>query len=386
MALPKVKFNIARDGLGGLVNAGTKVPALIISGSTVAEVVTIGQSYQIFSLAEAEELLIDETNNPFAHKHIAAFYGEAGAGTPLWVMLASDATTMTEMLTDVTLAKKLIVDASGNIRMLGVLSETTGLVENALDADVATAVAAAQALAEEFEEKYMPFRVLLSGTQFDGDVAGLVDYREANFNKVACLIANDDATAYAAVGLALGRLAATPVQRKLSRVKNGPILNFEAFFTDGETIESKTDQWDAIDDKGYVFLRSFAGRSGYYFTNDKTLTAPTDDFRSLANGLVMDKALIIAYNVLVEELSDEVLIAENGSIHPAIIKNWQTRLETNIGQIMVDSGELSAVKANIAPEQNVLSTGKVDVNLQLLPVGYADFIEVNIGFTTQIDD
>jgi len=386
MALPKVIFNIAKDGLGGLVNPGTKVPGLIITGATVADGVTIGETYQVFTLQEAEELGIDEANNAFAHQHIKAFYNEAGNGTALWLMLVSDATDMMTMLSTDTLAQKLIADAKGAIRILGVISQVTSTIDEGLDIDVHRAVPEAQALAEYFEEKYMPFRVLISGTQFNGTVADLKDYTEAGFNKVACIIGNEDASAYGAIGLALGREAATPVQRKLSRVKSGPVLNFEAYLTDGDTTESKTDQWEAIDDKGYIFFRSFAGRSGYYFTNDKTLTSTTDDFRILANGLVMDKALIIAYNVLVDELSDEVLIAENGNIHPALIKNWQSNLETNIEQLMVANGELSAVKAIIEPEQNVLQNGKVEINLQLLPVGYADFIEVNIGFTTEIQN
>ena len=51
---------------------------------------------------------------------------------------------------------------------------------------------------------------------------------------------------------------------------------------------------------------------------------------------------------------------------------------------MVQGGELSAVKIDIDPKQDVLETGKVVINIKLLPVGYANFIEVNIGFTTTV--
>jgi Protein of unknown function (DUF2586) len=143
--------------------------------------------------------------------------------------------------------------------------------------------------------------------------------------------------------------------------------------------------WDAIDNKGYVFLRSFANRSGFYFTSDKTLTGATDDFNSLARGLVMDEAKLIAYNVLVEELSDEVPVTESGTIHPAIIKGWQNKIESQIKGLMVDLGKLSGVKAYIDENQNVLQTNNVNIDLQLLPVGYSDFITVNIGFTTNLE-
>ena len=326
MALPKVLFNIAKDGLGR-TTAIQKTTGLITTGVTVSNKVELGKSYQVFSLKEAIALGISETENAFAYKHVKAFYDQASTGTPLWLMLVSDATTMTAMLDkDGVFAPTLIADAKGAIRVLGVVKKATGseTITAGLDADVQTAVVKGQALAE------------------------------------------------------------IPVQRKIHRVKDGNVLPLVAYFTDGATIDSKADQWDAIDDKGYIFFRTFVGRSGYYFSGDNTLTKPTDDFKSLSNGLVMDKAMLLSYGVLVEELSDEVLLSKDGSIHPAIIKSWQTKLESTLQSQMVSQGELSAVKIDIDPTQRVLQTGKVVIGIKLLPVGYADFIEVNIGFTTTI--
>jgi hypothetical protein len=386
MALPKVLFNIAKDGLGRTTTI-QKTTGLIATGVTVSGKVELGKSYQIFSLKEAVALGISETQNPFAYKHIKAFYNQAPTGTPLWVMLVSDATTMTAMLDkDGVFAPTLIADARGAIRVLGVVKKATGseTITAGLDADVQTAVVKGQALAEHFEKKYMPFRVVVSGNRWNGQVANLTNFSENELNKVACFIANDDKEKDAAIGLFLGKITKIPVQRKIHRVKDGNVLPLVAYFTDGTTIDSKSDQWDAIDDKGYIFFRTFVGRSGYYFSGDNTLTKTTDDFKSLSNGLVMDKAMLLSYGVLVEELSDEVLLSKDGSIHPAIIKSWQTKLESTLQSQMVSQGELSSVKIDIDPTQRVLQTGKVVIGIKLLPVGYADFIEVNIGFTTTI--
>ena len=384
MALPKVLFNIAKDGLGR-TTAIQKTTGLITTGVTVSNKVELGKSYQVFSLKEALALGISETENAFAYKHIKAFYDQAPTGTPLWVMLVSDATTMTAMLDkDGVFAPTLIADAKGAIRVLGVVKKATGseTITTGLDADVQTAVVKGQVLAEHFEKKYMPFRIVVSGNSWNGKVADLTNFSENELNKVACFIANDDKEKDASIGLFLGKITKIPVQRKIHRVKDGNVLPLVAYFTDGTTIDSKADQWDALDDKGYIFFRTFVGRSGYYFSGDNTLTKPTDDFKSLCNGLVMDKAMLLSYGVLVEELSDEVLPSEDGSIHPAIIKGWQTKLESTLQSQMVSQGELSAVKIDIDPKQRVLQMGKVVIGIKLLPVGYADFIEVNIGFTT----
>ena len=387
MALPKVLFNIAKDGLGR-TTAIQKTTGLIATGVTVSSKVELGKSYQVFSLKEAIALGISETENAFAYKHVKAFYDQASTGTPLWLMLVSDATTMTAMLDkDGVFAPTLIAEAKGAIRVLGVVKKATGseTITAGLDADVQTAVVKAQALAEHFEKKYMPFRVVVSGNCWNGKVADLTNFSENELNKVACFIGNDDKEKEASVGLFLGKITKIPVQRKIHRVKDGSVLPLAAYFTDSTTIDSKAEQWDAIDDKGYIFFRTFVGRSGYYFSGDNTLTKPTDDFKSLCNGLVMDKAMLLSYGVLVEELSDEVLLSEDGSIHPAIIKSWQTKLESTLQSQMVSQGELSAVKIDIDPAQRVLQTGKVVIGIKLLPVGYADFIEVNIGFTTTVN-
>ncbi|MDO5608258.1 MAG: DUF2586 family protein [Capnocytophaga sp.] len=388
MALPKVLFNIAKDGLGYLTEVGGKTAGLIVTGVTVQGKIQLGKSQQIFSFKEAQALGISEDGNEFAYKHIKEFYDIAPTGTPLWLMLVSDTTTMTQMLDkEGSFAPQLIAESKGSIRVLGVVKKATSndTVTAGLDKDVQTAVVKAQALADHFEEKHTPFRVVVSGNSWNGKHTDLTDYTKTQYNKVACLLANSDKGKDAAVGLMLGRITTIPVQRKIHRVKDGSVLPLEAYFTDGTAIDSRSEQWDAIDEKGYIFFRTFAGRSGYFFSSDRTLTQPTDAFKSLSNGFVMDKAVLIAYGVLVEKLSDEIPLSEDGTIHPAIIKNWQTDLESQIERQMVSAGELSAVDVKIAPNQNVVSTGKVIVNIQLLPVGYADFIEVNIGFTTSIE-
>ena len=115
------------------------------------------------------------------------------------------------------------------------------------------------------------------------------------------------------------------------------------------------------------------------------MTLPTDDFKSQARGLVMDEAVLIAYDTMIEELSDEIPVTNTGTVHPAIIKGWQNKIDNNIGKNMVQQGKLSAVKTFIDQNQDVLTAENMDIDLQLLPVGYSDFMTIRIGFTTKIE-
>jgi hypothetical protein len=389
MNLPSVKFNVQNGGLLQQVVTSDKVIGIIATGVSIVGKVQINTAYQLFSLSDAENIGIDaEGTNAFAYKHLEQFFTEAGQGAEIWLMLVSDATTLAAMVdVNENYAKKLINDSSGKIRVLGVLKKSVGdeEIENGLDTDVHASVIKAQALGEYFATKFMPVRIIISGNSFTGTIADLKDYKTTSFNRVICLIANTDGGKEACIGLALGRLARTPVQRNIGRVADGPVENTAAYFTDGKKIETLQDGWDAIYNKGYVFLRSFVSKSGYYFTDDQTLTADTDDFNSLARGMVMDKAVILSYSALVEKLLDEVEVAAAGTIHPAITKSWQTDIE-NALKTMKDAGNLANHSAFIDENQNILSTGIMNVAISLQPVGYAKQLNVNIGFTTTINN
>ncbi len=387
MGLPKIKFFIATAGLMFATADIQKVPGLVITGNTVAGKITLGESKQLFSLEEAENAGITEAANPFAYKHLKAFYNYAGNGAELWVMLVSDATTVTDMADKAeSYAAKLLNDSGGRIRVLGMLKKSTGTVTvtNGVDADLTTAVPNAQALADEFAEKYYPVRVILSGNDFNGNIADLKDYATTDFNRVAVLIANTDGSKEASIGLALGRIASIPVQRNIGRVKDGAVESLNAYYTNGAVVGSLLSGWDVMHDKGYIFLRNFVGKSGFFFSDDNTLTKPEDDFKTLANGFVMDKIVLIAYSTLVEEMMEEIPVTESGTIHPAIIKSWQNNIESNVNALMTSRGELSNFKAFIDDKQNVLATNLMQVKLSPQPVGYAKNIDVYIGFTTEI--
>jgi Protein of unknown function (DUF2586) len=391
MGLPTITFNIASNGLGQSQADIQKVPGLVITGATVTGSgnVTAGMSYQIFSLPEAEAMGITQTGtNAFAWKQISDFYSVANTGAELWFMIVSAATTL-EQMADITqlYAKKLLSDAGGRIRVLGLIkkSGTTETITGGLDADVHVAAIMADTLGNDFASRYQPVRIVLSGNKYSGTVADLTDYSETDLNRTAILLSNNDASKEAGIGLFLGRIASIATQRKVWRVKDGAIEPTAAYFTNSTPVDSLSTTWGAIHDKNYIFMRSFTGLPGYYFSSDVTLTKATDDFKTLSRGLVMDEAVLIAYNTLVQNLGDDVPVTASGSIQPAIVKSWQTDADNQIRTLMVNTGKLSDVKVYIDENQNIVQTGNFVVGIQLLPVGYPEYITVNIGFTTTIE-
>ena len=136
-------------------------------------------------------------------------------------------------------------------------------------------------------------------------------------------------------------------------------------------------------------LRTFVGRSGYFFSDDLLCTKVTDDYRSLTARRTIDKAYRIAYDTLLEELLDEIPVNTDGTMQVTQVKSWQGKVENAIALQMTANRELSAdvtnpkdrgVECFIDASQNVVSTSKVIVRVRVRPFGYARYIDVYLGF------
>jgi hypothetical protein len=392
MSLPGVYIEILNGALGSVPGTDDGVAGLILSGVAVTGKIALNEPKQIFSLAEAEALGLDEaydtTNTTDVWEQIVNFYDRAGKGSQLWIMLVAKTVKMGDALdkTIATNAVKLLNTANGAIRILGIgrVPDTgyTPVITTGLDADVWDAVTKGQALAEEFAAKIQPVRIVISGRAWTGVAGDLLNLKTREDNRVGVSLAGmGEGNKNANIGLLLGRLASIPVQRNIGRVKGDGNLDLSAaYLTDGATLESHTDALESIHNKGYIIYRRFTGKAGYYFNDDPTATADTDDYVSIARGRVIDKALVLTYTTYVEEVNDEVAINSDGTLSAAYVKSLQGKVENVINQAMTANGEISSVQCVIDPKQNILSTNKLLIDLRIVPVGYAKEIRVTLGF------
>lgn len=386
--LPKIKINVNSNRLGGSIQTADGIAAMVLTGASVAGKIQVGQSVKVTGLEDAKTKGITETGtNAYAYKHVKQFYEEAGEGAELWAMVVDAAVTMEEMADPTeAYAKKLLDDAKGTVRLLGLSRKSAAgvTIANGLDEDVDKAVIKAQLLIKGYAEKYKEASVIIDGKDFNGTEADLKNYKEASNEFVSVLTANTDKSKNAAVGLLLGRLAKDPVMRNPARVKSGTLPVSNAYLTNGEPIEAYENSWDAIHDKGYIFLRSFVGRAGYFFTDAPTCMLESNDLSSIPRVRTIYKARRIAYNAFVNELLDEIPLEPNGKIAPVLIKSWQAVIDNALTSQMTQNGEISASRTSIDPNQDVLGTNEMKVTLKILPVGYAKYITVDLGFTTSL--
>ncbi len=392
--LPNVKINILNNQLGSVVPSEDAVMGLVLSG-VANDHIALAQAKQLFALDDAVALGLDEAydtaNDTDVYKQIRDYYGQAGRGKELWILLVSKETTLASILDKSNdLAKKLLNATDGRVRMLGVTrvpdDEYSPTVEDGMDDDVRAAILKAHELALEFKDAVKPLRIIIGGRGFAGSVSTLHDLRTMTQNRVGVVGWSLYETGEPAVGFVLGRFANRPVQRKISRVKDGDLGILKAYMTNGDPVEDYETGWDAMHNKGYIFVRKFPNKSGYYITDDPSCAPLSDDYSSLARGRVIDKAHRIAYATFVDEIQDDIEVDESGFISPGVTKSYQQKIIRAIAAQMLPD-EISGVDCIINPAQNLLQSDTVKIEkLAIRPKGYAKYIEIDLGFDNPLNN
>ncbi len=380
--LPGIDISENKDAIGVIAPSRDGVAALLVTATLFPGILEDATPYQIFGLADAAALNIDAANNPFAYAQLAQFYAGRN-GAELWFMPIPDTLSMADAFDPAgNYAPKLAEAAGGDIRLMGISANPAvpSAVANGLEGDVHTAAVNAQTLANQFRSNHQPFSVLIDGRGFSGTPGDLTDYSTGDQDSVSILIGGAQVgDIHSAMGNLLGSLASLPVQRRISRKRNGSVGLASAVFTDGQLVDDHTGKFTSIAAKNYIFYRTYTGKPGYFFSTDSTLAQ--GDFSTISSRRVMDKVRRLAHEVYTEWLDEEITVDTGaGTIAEQEIEQLQQDINNEINLQMVSKGELSAFVSFVDPSQNVLSTNELRVQLQPTPVGYATQFNIEVSF------
>jgi len=385
MSLPGVEIIVVNGGLGRSVQTQDGLSGLVVTNTATpegsdVEAVVAYTPFLVTSRRTLKEMYDNGQLDLFAYTEIDDFFKEAGDGSQLYVMTVGDAETLEDICdhTQGNSIAKLLDFAAGAIRLVGI-SLKPGSAPS-IQYGIAQGTFAAGALLEAARLAYtaniQPFRALLPAMYFNGTATDLRNRTAEAIPGAGFVIGGKDNTKIPAVGLALGRMAAIPVQRNMGRVKDGPIT-LENAYVGATKIEDRTDL-DVINDRGYIFPRAFQGRAGYYWNDDPAFCTPASDFANLGNGRVIDKALTIVYDTYIDEVNDEVQVDSEGRLPVSVVKYLEGKVENRVNDAMAK--EISAFRCTIDPNQNIISNGKLTIKCSITPVGYFKDIEVELGF------
>jgi hypothetical protein len=362
---------------------------MILTGADDTGGYTLGDPLLLTSLEDLDAAGITSDDNPFAYKEVKEFYDEAGKGASLYLMLVADTMSVAQMCdkTNSGGAIKLLNYAQGAICILGAMSDDvaytagggTVTTTTAINGACITAATNLKAMAADYFAAQTPFRGLIGATSYSGVAASLPNLLQGSNNRVGFVLGDTVTGSGAALGLALGRLAKLPVQRKMSRVLDGPLANTSAFLGTS-TVEDARGTLQTILDKGFISWFLYPRKTGYFYNGDATNSPESDDYHQIARGRVIDKLQKIAYDTYIQEVDNEVATIAGGLPDPAWAKWLEQQVVAQGKLLMVESGECEEVVCEVPLTQNIVSTNKVSMRIGCGPVGYATFIDIELGY------
>lgn len=390
MALPDVIINRTNGQLGRVQPTIDNVFGFAISGVAVAGKIALLQPKLVTSIQDLTTLGLVDSTNPLAVHVLTKFYEKVAAGTECYLILYSDATMLADVCDKNTGAVKTVVDfGEGRIRGVFIHKKMpagyTATITTGLDADVLAAQTKLQAFCEEQGAANNPLFAVVPGFGFvKANVATLLDQSTNTANQVGILLAADKSDGTAAIGTLAGWLAKNRVHQNVGRVASGAVLNL-GYFVDGSLAKDLKTSWGILHDKRYIFFRQYNQKSGYFFNDDPTTCPVSNDFSSISWNRIINKAHVLAYGVMVDRLNDDVATSEvTGGISPSVCSDWEGAVENAIQTAMVNEGECSAVEAFVDPNQDVVATDNVAVELAIVRNGQAKRITMNIGYTPTV--
>jgi hypothetical protein len=189
---------------------------------------------------------------------------------------------------------------------------------------------------------------------------------------ITCIGAALGATAFAAVSDDIGW-----VQK--FNLSNGSELDVPAF-ANGQLIKDVSQSYlTAVDNLRYIFAVKYRGSAGTYFCDSHCAVSLSSDYAYIENNRTIDKANRGIYASLLPALKGPLLLNDDGTLADTTVAYLISLASVNLEQ-MKREATLSDYQVNINTNQNVQTTGNLSINVQLLGIGVARNITVNIGF------
>ncbi len=368
----------SQDYISGLAANGVAVPA----GAQ------LGTPYTLKSLADAKALGInadyDNSHSVLVFHHINEYF-RANPSGELHLLLVAQSIGYADMLNPVNSNLHSLLKP-GKIRQLAVAYNPTVPVTDFSDTEAA--IDQAQALAAAQLSHDRPLHIVLEGKGLQ--IGSIPDLRTKNARHVSVMagqamsIAATHAT-YAAVGTALGNISRALVNESIGHpaafnARGGVVEAVGvAGLWEGDVPDAKTAE---IRQKGIIFLYTEDGEEGVYFSSAPACTALNSDYHSIQLNRTMNKVHRQLKAALFPNVESQIRIDGN-KLDAADVSKLTTEARNRL-QAMYAAGEISDYDLFIDPEQDVINTDTLAVQVAITPTATASTINVTLGFTNPL--
>lgn len=400
----KLEIEVSDGNLGRRDPNTDMVSAIVMNGIATADY-ALGDIVELLSPADAEALGLDADydtdNDVLVHHHIKRFFLRNPSGI-LHIMLVAQAVTLTQMVDKDNdyLAKLLREKAGAVVQWAVALNPDENYVPTlvtGLDEDVVNAIPKAQELLDFEFGRFRYSDGFIEGRSFNGTAAAALDLRALDARGVSVVIAQDKPIAdsnaryggYAAVGDVLGFTSIAAVSQNIGELSpdfNLTDENNDAFIdaslSSGNVLSEYSEvDLDSLHDKGFIFADTNPGEAGFWLNDSHTCIKLSSDYAYKENNRTINKAIKLARIVLNPKLKRRIYVDPNtGKIQATDAKELETLAKSGI-RSMLDDGDVSGgIDAYVNPDQNILSTSIINIELTFVPVAIGRQIKLTIGF------
>lgn len=355
-------------------------------GSLMATAITednIGKIQKVYSYEDAIAKGLSVAAEPFISGLIEQYYTELGGNQQLYVFGVPESMTMAQMVnsTNADGLKKLLAYAEGEITMCAIARKPPVAYDGGigfLDTDVQAAVLASKPLAQFWQSKNKPFRLLIEGRIADETAENAFHPNTASNGFAGVVLGNTSAGSSAAVGLALARACKYAAHIKLGSGQNGALTPSEIYI--GSKPYKERLDIENLHDQGFITFQKRDGSAGFFFGRDNMASA--DDYSILVHGRVIDKAQRIVAAAYSSYIETDVDVQADGSISDIDSAHLEAVLMQAIKANM--GGQISQAQVIIPSQTGIVNTSTLNVKVAIMPKGYLTWIVVDLGLTAQI--
>lgn len=161
------------------------------------------------------------------------------------------------------------------------------------------------------------------------------------------------------------------VSQSPGEVARGPVPGVLKLYHDEFNLESLSAR--------FWTMRTFDQSGGLYITEGKTLAPANSDYSYFEAVRSINKVARAARSVAIRYVNSRFRVTAAGLLDPRDTQTLIAQFGTPLDQ-MVAEGDLSSYRVVVDPNQNILSTKLIFVDVDCVPVGIARTIRVRIGY------
>jgi len=388
----------------GKIATPDDVGLLIIGNAPATSELPVKTAVRLLGVEDAESLKISSSYDDYysilAYHHIDEFFRIAPDGN-LYIVLDDGSLTGDDI--------KTILKEHQDITFFGVVRNS-----DTAPADFGAFAGTYQNIIFDLrDEQRLISAGVIEGAEYDVNklIGDYTDLRAMNMPNISVVLSQDpvirnlktEYETYGAVGTALGAIAVRKVNENIGSVDiekkpdaykgtlDYPLTDvgrsrwLSAVLQSGKKFEELSpNDIASLNAKGYIFVGSYNGYSGYFFNDSHTAVDDTSDYSRIENNRVWDKAALIIRQALLPKVKSNIdKDPETGNIDSLAATELEKYAEGKLQQMVADK-ECSGVGVYIDPEQSLSDGNPLVVKAKVVHNDIIHEFDVQLSLTDKL--